>query len=163
MQPGLQRASWYQVLGVASDANADEIKAAFRRAALRLHPDKACTDSSSHSDGPASARAGDEYLLVQQAWQVLQDAGLRAAYDRQLALSAAAADVHINETVQLPDMEVTAVDGEPCYTWPCRCGGAFLLPVEEAEAAAQAGWELTLPCSTCSLHIRVLPEPAGPD
>ena len=109
--------------------------------------------------------------------QALQDPERRAAYDRQLALAAAAAQVHINETVPLEGMAEEAVDGQPCRAWPCRCGGAYLLLAEDAQAAqaaaaadaaqaAAAGAvqaapaELVVPCSTCSLHIRVLAPPS---
>lgn len=107
--------------------------------------------------------------------QVLQDAGRRAAYDRQLALSAAAADVHVDETVALGDLQPEAVDGQACWAWPCRCGGCYLLLAEDAEAlvppqgaaaedvaAEAAASELIVPCSTCSLHIRVLAEQLRP-
>ena len=108
---------------------------------------------------------------------MLQNAERRAAYDRQLALAAAAAQVHINETVPLADLAQEAVDGLPCYAWPCRCGGSYYLLEDDAQAAqaaaaadaaqaAAAGAaearpaELVVPCSTCSLHIRVLAPPA---
>ncbi len=109
--------------------------------------------------------------------QVLQSSDTRAAYDRQLALAAAAAQVHINETLPLPDLQEDWVDGQPCHAWPCRCGGTYWLLDEDAQAAqaaaaadaaqaAAAGTaearpaELVVPCSTCSLHIRVLAPPA---
>lgn len=94
---------------------------------------------------------------------MLQDAEQRAAYDRQLALQAAAENVHINETVPLEDMDAEEVDGQACLAWPCRCGGSYLVLAEEAEAAAagadgQAA-ELIVPCTTCSLNIRALAPP----
>lgn len=109
---------------------------------------------------------------------MLQDSERRAAYDRHLALSAAQQDVHVSETVCLEEMEgPTDVEGQACYTWPCRCGGAYLLLEEDASSAAGAATagggeesagtaattaaaELAVPCSTCSLHIRVLLLPA---
>ena len=99
--------------------------------------------------------------------QVLQDPVLRAAYDRRRALHAARQQVAINETVEWEEMEA---EGQRCHAWPCRCGGAFLLLDEDAQAAgggtaeeegAAAPPELVVPCSTCSLHIRVLLPPPG--
>lgn len=192
-----QQPDWYAVLGVPSTASADEIRQAFRQAALRLHPDKAGAAAASAAAGAAAgvassgsgssacvsaavqaaAAAAEEYHRVQQAWEVLQDGDKRAAYDRQLALAAAAAHVHINETVPLAELAEEAVDGLPCRAWPCRCGGGYYLLDEDAQAAqaaaaadaaqaAAAGAaearpaELVVPCSTCSLHIRVLAPPA---
>ena len=164
----------YEVLGVAPGARPEDIKQAFRQAALRLHPDKAHAggtngtgstggasggnSSGSHSIGgstSSSEAAAADYLLVQQAWEVLQDAGRRAAYDRQLALAAAAAAVHINESVALADMAAAVVEGQRCRSWPCRCGGSYLLLEEDAVGAAAGDAEVAVPCSTCSLHIRV--------
>jgi DnaJ-class molecular chaperone len=79
MQPGRSPANWYHVLGVAQSASSDEIRAAYRRAALRLHPDKAATAGPNNgaagfaSLGDIAAigdGAAERFLLVQQAWQV---------------------------------------------------------------------------------------------
>ena len=62
--------SHYDVLGVAPTASADEVRAAYRRAARDHHPD-----------------AGGDGLRMQDlnaAWRVLGDPIRRAAYDRQL-------------------------------------------------------------------------------
>ena len=170
--PQQQPPCWYQVLGVAQGARPEDIKQAFRQAALRLHPDKAAAGStgssaaigstasssgtgSGSSSSNAAAAAAADYLLVQQAWEVLQDAGRRAAYDRQLALAAAAAAVHINESVALAEMGAAVVEGHHCRSWPCRCGGSYLLLEKDAAGAAAGDAEVAVPCSTCSLHIKV--------
>ncbi len=62
--------NYYVILGVTSDASADEIKAAFRRRALELHPDR-----SSLASGP--------FLEVQEAYGVLGDPEQRRHYDRE--------------------------------------------------------------------------------
>lgn len=65
-----QRPDPYAVLGVPATATHDEIRAAYRAAARRLHPD---------AGGSAEAM---QQLNV--AWNVLQDPGRRAAYDRSV-------------------------------------------------------------------------------
>jgi molecular chaperone DnaJ len=59
---------YYEVLGVNKDASADEIKKAFRKAAVEHHPD----------------RGGDEakFKEVNEAYEVLKDADKRKRYDQ---------------------------------------------------------------------------------
>lgn len=61
---------YYEVLGVSRDASADEIKRAYRKKAMKLHPDVA---------GPGSEEAFKE---VQEAYEVLQDPQKKAIFDR---------------------------------------------------------------------------------
>jgi DnaJ-class molecular chaperone len=63
--------NYYVILGIASTASSDEIKAAFRRRALELHPDQ-----SGLTSGP--------FLEAQEAYATLSDPERRQAYDRQL-------------------------------------------------------------------------------
>lgn len=61
---------YYEVLGVPRDASADQIKKAYRKKAMKLHPDVA---------GPGSE---DAFKKVQEAYEVLQDPQKRAVFDR---------------------------------------------------------------------------------
>ena len=62
---------YYQVLGVARDAPADEIKKSYRKLARKYHPDVS-------KEADASARMKE----INEAWAVLQDPEKRAAYDQ---------------------------------------------------------------------------------
>ncbi len=62
---------YYDVLGVARDASATEIKKAFRRRARDVHP-----DTSEHED------AEDRFKQLNQAYEVLSDPEKRSNYDR---------------------------------------------------------------------------------
>ena len=65
----------YQVLGIASTADDQRIKSAFRRRALTTHPDL----------NPGNDRAEERFRELMQAYQVLRDTRARAAYDAHIA------------------------------------------------------------------------------
>lgn len=62
------KSDYYEILGIGKDASADEIKKAFRRAAVEHHPD----------------RGGDEakFKEINEAYEVLKDPEKRKRYDQ---------------------------------------------------------------------------------
>ena len=63
--------NYYESLGVPKSASADEIKQAYRKLALKYHPDK-------NPDNPEAEKRFEE---IQQAYEVLSDSGKRRKYD----------------------------------------------------------------------------------
>ncbi len=65
----MSKRDYYEVLGISKDASADEIKKAFRKAAVKYHPDK---------------EGGDEakFKEANEAYEVLKDQQKRQRYDQ---------------------------------------------------------------------------------
>src|SRR4051812_11542829 len=68
----MSKRDYYEVLGVARSANEQEIKSAYRRLAVKFHPDK----------NPGDAEAEDKFKEAAEAYSVLSDADQRRRYDR---------------------------------------------------------------------------------
>ncbi|RWL82649.1 MAG: J domain-containing protein [Mesorhizobium sp.] len=62
----------YEVLGVAKNASAKDIKSAYRKLAKKHHPDQ----------NPNDPKAKDRFAAVNQAYEVVGDEKTRGAYDR---------------------------------------------------------------------------------
>ncbi|MFU8880748.1 MAG: molecular chaperone DnaJ [Rhodobacterales bacterium] len=68
----MAKRDYYDVLGLARGASADEIKKAYRSKAKELHPDR-------NADNP---EAESQFKEANEAYEVLKDAEKKAAYDR---------------------------------------------------------------------------------
>lgn len=148
----MQRQTHYGVLGVEPSASAEEIRAAFKAAVLRCHPDKQGPRQAPDAAGGAGAEG--EYAAVRTAWEVLGDGASRAAYDGRMALQRLQEEgIQVNEVVAAAELEVAGMrDGQEVLSLLCRCGGAYVVAREEVGLAG----EVLVPCDTCSLHIQVI-------
>lgn len=68
----MAKRDYYEVLGVSKSAKGDEIKKAYRRLAMKHHPDRNTDDAS----------AEKKFKEAKEAYEVLSDADKRSAYDQ---------------------------------------------------------------------------------
>jgi len=68
----MAKQDYYQTLGAARDATADDLKKAYRKLAMQYHPDR----------NPGDDAAEAKFKEVSEAYDVLKDEQKRAAYDR---------------------------------------------------------------------------------
>lgn len=70
--PGSVDRDYYQILEIERNASDVEVKAAYRRLAMRFHPDR----------NPGDGQAEERFKLISEAYAVLSDADRRSSYDR---------------------------------------------------------------------------------
>ncbi len=68
----MAKRDFYEVLGVAKNASDDDMRKAYRKLAMKYHPDR----------NPDSKEAEDKFKEAKEAYEMLSDAEKRAAYDR---------------------------------------------------------------------------------
>ncbi len=68
----MPKRDYYEVLGVAREASPDDVKKAYRKMALKWHPDK----------NPGDKEAEEKFKEASEAYSVLSDQEKRATYDR---------------------------------------------------------------------------------
>jgi molecular chaperone DnaJ len=68
----MAKRDYYEVLGVNRDASEEDVKKAYRRHAMKWHPDR----------NPDNPKAEENFKEAKEAYEVLCDANKRAAYDQ---------------------------------------------------------------------------------
>ncbi len=68
----MAKRDYYEILGVAKNATADDIKKAYRKLAMKYHPDR----------NPGSKEAEEKFKEAKEAYEILAEDDKRQAYDR---------------------------------------------------------------------------------
>ncbi|MBQ0930906.1 molecular chaperone DnaJ [Ideonella sp. 4Y16] len=70
----MAKRDYYEILGVAKNASEDDIKKAYRKLAMKYHPDR--------NQGDDAKAAEEKFKEAKEAYEMLSDAQKRAAYDQ---------------------------------------------------------------------------------
>ncbi|TDH69411.1 hypothetical protein CCR75_001388 [Bremia lactucae] len=151
--------SFYNVLGVSATCSSDDVRRAYHQAVRKYHPDKRLYGSDEASAGCCNKQ---QFLRVQEAYELLRNPELRQQYDAKLQRdNYIQTKMHdtlvIFEEVQLASLQREKLVGEGgetdelLYTRKCRCGGFYEIADEELQDSVDI-----VSCTGCSLHIRVL-------
>ena len=68
----MSKTDYYELLGVGRDADEASLKKAYRKLAMKYHPDR----------NPDDAEAQEQFKEVKEAYEVLKDDKKRSAYDQ---------------------------------------------------------------------------------
>ena len=72
----MAKRDYYEALGVPKNATEDDIKKAYRKLAMKYHPDR------NQGEGDDAKKAEEKFKEVKEAYEMLSDAQKRAAYDQ---------------------------------------------------------------------------------
>jgi molecular chaperone DnaJ len=70
----MAKRDYYDILGVPKNATDDDIKKAYRKLAMKFHPDR--------NQGDGAKKAEEKFKEAKEAYEILSDANKRAAYDQ---------------------------------------------------------------------------------
>ena len=70
----MAKRDYYEILGVPRNASEEDIKKAYRKLAMKYHPDR--------NQGDSSKKAEEHFKEAKEAYEMLSDAQKRAAYDQ---------------------------------------------------------------------------------
>ena len=70
----MAKRDYYDVLGVPKNASEEDIKKAYRKLAMKHHPDR--------NQGDGAAKSEEKFKEAKEAYEMLSDAQKRAAYDQ---------------------------------------------------------------------------------
>lgn len=135
------RLNYYEVLGCREDSTQEEIKRAYHRRLLQLHPDKS---------GAADVQ---EFHDVKEAWRILGHPQSRKKYDaacKQEQLEKLEEDSPVYARLSPDDFEESALEDTLFYR--CRCGENYFV---EREALREKNARLQVMCDGCTLIIIV--------
>lgn len=125
----------YEILQCNPSDSIEDIKKSYQQLILKHHPDKKSASANSGNradDGDSSSKASDieAFHRIDAAWKLLRDPEQRKKYDAERQQHRFNDEPIVHANCNRSDFEFDAE--MQAYTYPCRCGGFFVLPDEFA-------------------------------
>ena len=113
----MAKRDYYEILGVSKGATDEELKKAYRKMAIKYHPDK----------NPDNPEAEDMFKEAAEAYEVLNNAEKRAQYDRfghqGMRGAGGGAGGGMNMMISSPNSEIFSVGAEEVLSKVSLVGG----------------------------------------
>ncbi|XP_053305301.1 dnaJ homolog subfamily C member 24 [Spea bombifrons] len=135
---------WYAVLGANPSDSQAELKQKYQKLALLYHPDK----QSRNTTGKQVEDGAQRFIDINQAWKILGNEETKKEYDVLLRESELTQMWPVDAQIHLEEMS-WSIDEEN-YSFPCRCGGRYILAESDLDQT------ILVNCDSCSLITEIL-------
>lgn len=146
----------YEVLKVPNDCHQDDIKKAYFRRSLELHPDKT-------TDPKLRIELKEKFQILSEVYRILSDTKSRENYDSQLRFSSPSGrPTDINSTIYDVVPLRHCDEHEHSYSYDCRCSGHFTLSkslLRNSHATAITNKQelsFIVNCDSCSNCVKII-------
>lgn len=148
--------NYYEVLNCHPSDTIEDIKKSYQTLVLKHHPDK---QSTNHENDVQL------FYRIDEAWKMLRDPEQRKKYDAEMQQRKFNGEPIVHAKVYRSDFEF---DKESeIHTYPCRCGGFFVLPddcFESTDCDISSNLnrnendeeEIYIECDECSFVVELL-------
>src|SRR3989344_3437597 len=157
----MSKRDFYEILGVPKNASDEEIKKAYRKLAMKHHPDR--------NQGDAAKPAEEKFKEAKEAYEILSDPQKRAAYHRPGHAGAGlsyAMEITLEEAARGKDAQIRIPSWESCDT----CHGSGAKPGTSAKTCGtcqgagtvqmrQGFFSVQQTCPHCRGTGKIIPEP----
>ncbi|KAI6102681.1 hypothetical protein EDD16DRAFT_1494606, partial [Pisolithus croceorrhizus] len=149
---------YYTLLGISRDAAQSDIKQAYHRTLMQLHPDKR-TKLANPSETVVPSNddhSSVDIALIKEAYITLIDPSSRGAYDASLVCEGAGRrGPRPAQVVSLGEFTVVTTHGQDDdekheWFYECRCGGTYHIVEQDLESGRHL-----VGCQSCSEVIWV--------
>lgn len=159
--------NYYEILNCDPSDSIDDIKKSYQALALKHHPDKQFA-----RDETGVSNDIEQFYRIDEAWKLLRDPDKRQQYDAEMKQNKFNDEPIVHARIQQNDFEFDSIN--EIYTFPCRCGGVFVLPddcvepincdknqennslEESSKNDEQLDDEIYIECDECSFVVQLL-------